>query len=485
MRWLGKRVLIVHFRVGRTDGVSLQIACWKEILNRQGATVKLVSGPENDGADFVIPHLENQQDEEIFNLDEEAFGSFKSIKSEAEFILRFEKVQNQIEFEFSKVLEKFKPDQLIISNIFSVGENLPAAGAIFNAIYKFQIPALLVCHDFFWENARYTIPSCQFVNQYVQKLLPPKHHLLTYACINSIAREKLRVRRGINSVLLPDTLDFRQKIGDAGAKCAKLLREFGVARDDLVVLQATRVVRRKNIELAVDLVRELSTPARLKELETRGLYNGKGFEADRNKVVLVLAGYAEKRDEAYLKKLLGYADRSNVKYVHLNGRAEAYASGGRSGPTLLDLHCYADLVTYPSEVEGFGNQVLEAVLSKTPVATFLYPVFKKDILPLGFDVISFGDEVTEDKTTGFKTVPKETLEAAADRCLEVLTDDEKYHAMVSKNFQIAKKHFSYDHPLEIFRKVLFRKRDRIMSKAKIPTENVLGRTIFKFNYYYV
>ncbi len=485
MEWSGKRVLMVHFRVGRTDGVSLEIACWKEILERRGVTVKLASGPENSGADFVIPRLENQLDKKVFELDEEAFGGFKKITSSEEFVEKFQKIQREIELEFAKVIEEFRPDQLIISNIFSVGENLSAAGALFNVIKKSQVPALLVCHDFYWENQRYERPSCQFVSDYLQKYFPPKHHLFTYACINSIAAEKLRSRKGINAVLLPDTLDFDQKITDRGAQCAKLLREFGVERDDLVVLQATRIVRRKNIELAIDLVRELSTPQNLKELESRGLYNGKGFDSSRNRVVLVLAGYAEKRDEEYLKRLLDYAKESNIKYVHLNGRAVAYGKSEKTGPTLLDLHCYADLVTYPSEVEGFGNQVLEAVLARKPVATYLYPVFKKDIWPLGFGVISLGDQMSENPITGLSAISERALKSAAGACLELLTDSDKYHALVSKNFQIAKKYFSFNRPLLVFKNVLFRKRDRILAKTNISPEDFLGSAIFKFNYYHV
>ena len=68
-----KRILIIHYRVGKTDGVSLQIASYKEILESHGAKVVLCSGPENIGADYVIKDLEQQLNPEIFTIDEDAF----------------------------------------------------------------------------------------------------------------------------------------------------------------------------------------------------------------------------------------------------------------------------------------------------------------------------------------------------------------------------------------------------------------------------
>ena len=67
---------------------------------------------------------------------------------------------------------------------------------------------------------------------------------------------------------------------------------------------------------------------------------------------------------------------------------------------LWDAYVFADFVTYPSWWEGWGNQLLEAVRAKLPVALFEYPV----IWPTsrtGFRVISFGDQIHGRDVSGF------------------------------------------------------------------------------------
>ena len=53
-----KKIAICHYRVGGTDGVSLEIEKRKEILERHGYTVKLIAGERSQGADFTIKELE-------------------------------------------------------------------------------------------------------------------------------------------------------------------------------------------------------------------------------------------------------------------------------------------------------------------------------------------------------------------------------------------------------------------------------------------
>ncbi len=151
----GKKILIVHFRVGRTDGVSIEIAAWKEILESAGATVKLCSGPVNHGADFVISSLEQQLNPTIFELDEAAFGKGVHYKSEAEFSKILRREQDYLAKEFASVLDQYRPDHIIISNIFSVGEHIAAAGAFTRVLDERKIHTIGVHHDFYWEIVRY------------------------------------------------------------------------------------------------------------------------------------------------------------------------------------------------------------------------------------------------------------------------------------------------------------------------------------------
>ena len=55
----------------------------------------------------------------------------------------------------------------------------------------------------------------------------------------------------------------------------------------------------------------------------------------------------------------------------------------------------ADLVTYPSYYEGFGNAFLEAIYFRKPLVVNRYSIFIRDIEPKGFDVVTFEMFITD------------------------------------------------------------------------------------------
>jgi glycosyltransferase involved in cell wall biosynthesis len=96
---------------------------------------------------------------------------------------------------------------------------------------------------------------------------------------------------------------------------------------------------------------------------------------------------------------------------------------------LADAYLNADLITYPSLYEGFGNALLEAVYYKRPVVVNRYPVYNSDIRPLGFQFIEL-DGFVDDR--------------AVDQAIQVIRGMQDTDAMVESNFAIARKHFSLE-----------------------------------------
>jgi hypothetical protein len=84
---------------------------------------------------------------------------------------------------------------------------------------------------------------------------------------------------------------------------------------------------------------------------------------------------------------------------------------------------------------------LEAIFSKTPVLIFEYPVFKKDIAPLGFEVVTLGSKAEYEK--GMYRVNQEEIKKAKDQILDILFDSKKVYEITQKNFELGKKYFSY------------------------------------------
>ena len=74
-------------------------------------------------------------------------------------------------------------------------------------------------------------------------------------------RGQLRERRGIRSTVMPNVFDFdRPRPRRAPAVRRRLRTELGMSERGLLVVQPTRVVPRKGIELAIELVGRLKDP---------------------------------------------------------------------------------------------------------------------------------------------------------------------------------------------------------------------------------
>ena len=88
----------------------------------------------------------------------------------------------------------------------------------------------------------------------------------------------------------------------------------------------------------------------------------------------------------------------------------------------------ADLVTYPSLVEGFGNAFLEALYYCRPIVMSSYEIFKTDIQPKGFHVITFEDFVSDDCVLSARQVLENPTWAAE---------------MTEHNYNLGKRHYSF------------------------------------------
>jgi hypothetical protein len=91
------------------------------------------------------------------------------------------------------------------------------------------------------------------------------------------------------------------------------------------------------------------------------------------------------------------------------------------------VYPHADLVTYPSTVEGFGNAFLEAVYFRRPVVVNNYSIFDVDIKPKGFRVLEFDGYITD---------------ATLRQTRQVLTDPDLARAMVETNYRLGRRYYS-------------------------------------------
>lgn len=437
------KIAIIHYRVGRTDGVSLEIEKRKEILESLNYEVKLISGPVQQGADFIIDELEFDS-EEVKKIKENSFQYFNNgSKPNNSLMKEINDLSHRIEEKFLEYNSKENFSAVLLHNIFSHGRHIAAASAFTRVTQKLHIPFICTNHDYYWEREEYQRPVSQQIKDYLNKFVPPSKVNIQQISINSLAQEKLKERSNIDSIVFPDIFDFSQTAWKVDSYNQDFRKNFDIKENDIVVLQATRIVARKGIEIAVDFIKELEN--KKGQLAGKTLYNDRKID-NSSEIIFVLTGYAEESAHDYLKKLKEYIHKSGIKARFIHGQIAVNRSAGESGKiySLWDAYVHADIVTYPSLVEGWGNQFIEAVFAMKPVVLFEYPVFKADIKKEGYFYISLGDKYSKnDIFPKFVQVEKNVLSKSVEDTITTLVSAQTPSKM-GINFQLGKKYHGYN-----------------------------------------
>ncbi len=431
-----KKVGILHYRIGLTDGVSLEISKRKKVFEKIGYQVKLISGAKQIGADFIIPELEFDRPD-ILRIKENAFFKFKDYKTPNELINDIYRIGNIIEEKFMKIYKKEKFDYLILHNIFTHGRHISVARSFYNITQKTPIKMIAFNHDFYSTYLGMYTPQIKEVKKYLNKYVPPKLKSLKHVVISSPRQKLLKKLINRKAMIFPDTFEFNQPLWKKDKFNKDLLKNFDIKENDLIILQATRIVERKAIELIVDLIKELNKQK--KELIGKKLYNGKILDKN-SKIILVLAQFAEKSSFKYFNKLKAKMKKDKVEFKFIGDQIEHHRTKrkGKKIYSLWDAYVYADLVSYPSVVEGWGNQFIEAVFAKKPIVVFEYPVFKADIKPEGYKIISLGSTFKKNKQ-GFVAIPRTKIIKTTNDLIKTLID-KNTSKLLNKNWQIGKKY---------------------------------------------
>lgn len=435
-------IALCHYRVGETDGVSLEMDKWKKVLKNMGHKVYFIAGSTGTSDGYVIPEM-NYRFEEDLKIERNAYLKLEEYQDEDELIRAIKKLTLKIEEGLKKILIENKIDLIVPNNILSIGRSIPTATAFTNVIKELAIRCIGHHHDFYWERNNFSQPTCNFVRKVLEKYYPPKDDLISHVVINSIVQKELKVRRNLDSIIIPNVFDFDEKLWEVDNYNKDFRERLGIKDNDILMLQATRVTNRKAIELAIDVVGEMQKEENRKILEEAKLYNGKSFNRN-SRIVLVLAGMIETADD-YVERIKTRAKGSNVEMLFVNNLVEhsRCVKNNNKIYSLWDTYVFADIITYPSIQEGWGNQFLEGLFAKKPMLVFEYDVYKEDIKEKGFKVISLGDKYELDKY-GLAKVSKGVIKRAAEECIKLLIDKDYREKMVEENFQSGKKHFSLE-----------------------------------------
>jgi len=435
-------IALCHYRVGETDGVSLEMDKWKKVLENMGHKVYFIAGSTGTSNGHVIPEM-NYRFKEDLKIERNAYLKLEDYQDEDELIKATRRQALKIEEALKKILIKNKINLIIPNNILSIGRSIPTAMAFTNVIKELGIRCIGHHHDFYWERKNFSHPTCNFVRKALEEYYPPKDDLISHVVINSIVQKELKARRNLDSVVIPNVFDFDEKLWNVDDYNKDFREKLGIKDNDILMLQATRVTNRKAIELAIDVIGEMQKEENRKILEEAKLYNGKSFNGN-SRIVLLLAGMIETADD-YVERLKTRAKESNVELLFINNLVEhsRCVKNNNKIYSLWDTYVFADIITYPSIQEGWGNQFLEGLFAKRPMLVFEYDVYKEDIKEKGFKVISLGDKYELDEC-GLAKVNEGIIKRAAGECIKLLIDKDYRKKMVEENFRLGSEFLSLE-----------------------------------------
>ncbi len=386
------KVGFVSVRFAGLDGVTLEAAKVAEVLRGAGHEVSWFAGELgaefHPGFEFPAARFDSAENLE---LQEKCFGVEETTpKVLAEIDRRASVIRAAIE----DYVAAESVAILIPQNSLSIPMQLPLGMAL-AGLAADGMPMVAHHHDFAWERERFYPNGVEGI---LDAAFPPVTPGVEHVVINSLAQQALLERKGARSSVLPNVMDFETRPspgdGDVFRRYARL------ADNDMLLLQATRIIPRKSIELTLELAAQLTDRA--------------------VKVVITHPDLDEGSD--YANALVGQAADLGVDY-------RIAAVGGPGQPSLADAYAAADLVTYPSRIEGFGNALLEAIYYGRPVLVNRYPVYVADIAPTGLDLIEFDGAITP---------------ATVDSVRSWLGDPARQRAAAEKNYEICLEHFSFD-----------------------------------------
>lgn len=383
----------------------METAKWADVCRERGCPVYFMAGKlDTDPTVSCLVPKAFFQHPEILEVQQTLFvDQHRS----PEIARRIFELKEELKQELQQFHRRFGFDILVVENALAIPANVPLGLAISEFIIESAIPTIAHHHDFFWERQRFQKHSA---TDFLRQAFPPLHPNIQHVVINSLAGHELGRRTGASWTLIPNVLDFKTVPEGIDDYTSDFRREIGLDDDALLILQPTRVVSRKGIEVAIELVRRLEHP----------------------KSTLVISHEAGDEGLSYLRRIEEFAEFMEVDLRIISDRVGDHRGlnlEGKKVYTLWDIYPHSDLVTYPSLQEGYGNAFVEAIYFRRPIVVNRYPIFEADIEPKGFDVIAFDQFITADTLADIK---------------RIISDRHRLDEMVEHNYMLAWRYLSYE-----------------------------------------
>ena len=388
---------MISTRFNGLDGVSLESSKLADVLTQAGYQVAWFAGELGErftpGRLHRSAHFATEANRQ---LEAACFGT--STRS-PEISAALRNAIEDLKVALRSFLDDFSIDVVIAQNVLCLPMQLPLGMALTEVLAERDMPVVAHHHDFAWERERFAVHA---VPDILGAAFPPVLRRMRHVVIQSSAAAELRRRRGVEATLLPNVMDFERGPASPGDG-ARFRVRAGLADDDVVLLQPTRVVPRKGIEITLDLAGALAD--------------------DRVKVVITHPEGDEGHDYGRALRAQAAALGVDLRFVppeHGAGRPRELA--------LADAYAAADLVCFPSRYEGFGNALLEAFFHRRPLLVNRYSAYVSDIAPTGVRCIEVDGALDP---------------VAIDEVERLLDDPAAWAEAIDLNYEIGRRQFSY------------------------------------------
>jgi len=397
--------------------VALEASKWIEVLEKLGHEVYIISGQYEERK--MNAEKETLVREMSFFSPESYWGQknafFKPADDPDELLSHIDFYGNIIAEKIIEWINLNKIELIISENASALPSHLSMALGIKYAAERTGIPTITHDHDFAWERGERYISVHEKINKFVSDIFPLRLPNVIHAVINTNAQTDLKKMYDIESVIVPNVMNFDIPFGEVTKDNKCLRHDLGLNQDDILLFQVTRIVRRKGIEVAIKLIDELN---------------------DKKTKLIITGSYTDDKNNEYYHELIDLIHKLKL-HDQVSFASHIINNHGFSGESLSrhyslsDAYANARACTYFSTYEGFGNAFVEAVLAKRPVFVNNYePVYWPDI-----------------GSKGFKTVMLENNEltdSAIKDMQEIIYNDKINKEIAEFNYELGKKYFSYD-----------------------------------------
>ena len=450
----GKRTLEVHFKLFGTDGVSLQSQELSKALGARGWRVSSCACdvPPHAGG-LRLPELSYQSPDAVALRERIFAGAPGDGAAEPDGSALVQEITERAEVIRRRVEEYVDAHQiplLHIRNVMSLPYNLPAALAFYRlAVERPDLGFLMQHHDIYWEgpNAKTFLTPYRQVSELMSRIMCPSLPNARHVLINPIAAEALHAEKGLDGTVVPDGFDFSRTVPPIDDRTFRGRLEVltgdprPVGPDDLLVAMPARIAINKAVELAIQFVAGLERQRAALAAAPGGLgVHRRRFTAG-SAIALVLPQGEDLQDSrTYFDRLVAYARHCGIKLVYGGNVVvpdQRYQPGDACHYPFYSTYQAADLVCYSSEHEGFGNQAIETIWARRPLAVLEYPVFKQFVRVHVPHYISLGDTGQLgrlDDFGGLHQLRPDILDDAVKRAVSLLADHHLEERWAEENF---------------------------------------------------